>query len=319
MISAKDLLKLKSLDISSRIPKTLDFDFSSVSKKIDTYEEFESQVLQNFYSGRQLFYRGERINSPKRNLLPTMYRNPEALFKDNDIGFVHIDAKYIYNYYSSLGSFVEVFNKTMGEANENNLYDICAFAQHYYHSSPFIDFTKSLYPSLSFALKDREAFYEDIVLYVLEIKNRDDYTNRIEVANQWLKDINVYVSHFDENELRKIVKEILDNKKLFISDDIKQFIDQINTPPTPIAKLIDVPTNTRMKFQLGVFLMLTDFQLLNVRYFTKNIREQFSITKFIISKDIYPKIKLLIEREAPWYKYKCLTDVESAFNIATKE
>lgn len=45
---------------------------------------------------------------------------------------------------------------------------------------------------------------------------------------------------------------------------------------------IDVPTNTRMKFQQGVFMLLTDFQLFNDTYLTKNIRDSFEINKYII-------------------------------------
>lgn len=319
MISAKDFFNLKPVEFNPKIPKTLDFDFSSVSRRIDTYDDFEKEILNVFYSGEGLFFRGERLNSSKRNLLPTLYRKPEALFSNDDIGIIQINSKFLYDYYSSLGSFVDVFSKTMGRVDENNLYDICAFAQHYYHSSPFIDFSKSLYPALSFALKDREQYDDDIVLYVLEINNKADYTNDINVANKWLKDINIYLSHFDEKEIKKAIKELRNNRKVIPPEEVLQFMEQINTPPVPKAKLIDVPTNTRMKFQQGVFLMLTDFHLFNVRYFTKNIREQFSITKYIINKDICPMINNLIKQEAPWYMYECLTDVEKAFNIATKE
>lgn len=319
MFSAREHLKEKLGKLNNKINETLDFDFSAVSKNIDTIEDFDKEIMHDFIEGRQLFYRGERINDPNRNLLPTLLRKPDELFKNNDLGLIHIDSNYIYNYYSSLGSFVDVFHNTMGKADADNLYDICAFAQHYYHSSPLIDFTKSVYPALSFAIKDRESVEDDIILYVLQLKNNDDYTTDINTANQWLKDLNIYVSCAAEKDVRNAVKEIIENKSLLMTDDFRKHMEQINTRPAPKAKLIDVPTNTRMKFQQGVFLMLTDFQLFNVKYFTKNIREHFIVTKFIINKDICPEILKLILKNAPWYSFKYLTDVESAFKIAVDE
>lgn len=319
MFSARERFKSHIDKLTYRLNDTLDFDFSAVCKRIETIDEFNNEIMLDFLNGKQLFYRGERINDPNRNLLPTMYRNPEELFKGTDIGIVHIDADYIYDYYSSLGSFVDVFNKTMGRVDTNNLYDICAFAQHYYHSSPLIDFTKSVYPSLSFALKDRESFDDDIVLYVVELPDTEDYTKDINTANQWLKDINVYVSCFSEPDIKKAVKDIVDNKGLLAHDDFMRHMEYINTAPMPKAKLIDVPTNTRMKFQQGVFLLLTDFQLFNVKYFTKNIREHFIVNKYIISKEICPRLLEIIKNDAPWYSYKYLTDVEAAFKIAVED
>ena len=204
----------------------------------------------------------------------------------------------------------------MGNATPEHLYDICAFAQHYYHMSPLIDFTKSVYPSLSFALKGRKFFDEDIVLYVLKLTDMDDYTKDIATADKWLSDLDVYVSYFDENSVRNSIKELMENKKIVMPSDFKRHLDTISSNPAPKAKLIDVPTNTRMKFQQGVFMLLTDFQLFNDTYFTKNIRDSFKITKFIISKDLCPILVDMIRSEAPWYTFENLMDIESAFKSA---
>lgn len=316
MFSPREILRKKLENFNGKVSDNLDFDFSAVSKKITTLDEFDSEIFNRFIKGEKLFYRGERINSPNRHLLPTMLRNSEILFKDNDIGIVHIDADYIFNFYSSLGSFVDVFHNTMGKADSRHLYDICAFAQHYCHFSPLIDFTKSIYPALSFALKDREFFNEDIVLYVLELKNDDDYTTDIETADKWLSELNVYASCFDEKSIRVALKEMIESKKLPQEDELRTLHEQMNIKAFPKAKLIDVPTNTRMRFQQGVFLMLNDFQLFNVTYFTKNIRNHFIINKYIITKEICPDLHNIIKKRAPWYSYKYLTDVESAFKIA---
>ena len=320
MFSAREYLKNRLNEFNTIVSKELDFDFSAVTKKIDTFEEFKKFLLDDFISGKQLFYRGERINSEERKLLPTMLRHIDELFKDNDLGIIHIDSKFLLDYYNSLGSFTTVYANTMGTVDENNLYEICAFAQHYYDFSPLIDFSKSIYPSLSFALKDRSEFQDDIVLFVLQLKGPEDYTDNLTVANEWIRDLSVYVSCFDEINVKSAVKEIIANKQqLSMTNEFRRHMEMINTRPTPSAKLIDVPTNTRMKFQQGVFLLLTDFQLFNGGYFTKNIREDFLITKYVISKDICPQIKALIADKAPWYEYRYLTDVEAAFKKAVKK
>lgn len=311
--SAREILRQKLDEISVKIEDNLDIDFSNVSQRIDDLEAFNKFILDPFLSGERLFYRGERINDPNRRLLPTFYRDQEITLKNSDLGIKHINSEFIFDYYKSLGDFVFVFNKTMGNATPEHLYDICAFAQHYYHMSPLIDFTKSVYPSLSFALKGRKFFDEDIVLYVLKLTDMDDYTKDIATADKWLSDLDVYVSYFDENSVRNSIKELMENKKIVMPSDFKRHLDTISSNPAPKAKLIDVPTNTRMKFQQGVFMLLTDFQLFNDTYFTKNIRDSFKITKFIISKDLCPILVDMIRSEAPWYTFENLMDIESAF------
>ena len=54
-----------------------------------------------------------------------------------------------------------------------------------------------------------------------------------------------------------------------------------------------------MKFQQGVFMLLTDFQLFNDTYLTKNIRDSFEINKYIIDKEICPFLVNMVKCEAP--------------------
>lgn len=319
MFSAREHLKEKLDALNARVTNDLDFDFSTVTQRIDTFDEFQEYIVGGYNSGRKLFYRGERVNSPERRLLPTMLRNPDEIFRDSDLGIVHIDSDFLVNYYNSLGSFTTVFEKTMGRFDRSHLYELCAFAQHYYEFSPLIDFTKSIYPALSFAIKNRSVFDDDIVLFELEINDVRDYTNDIRVADEWLESTNIYASFFDEIDVRNAVKEIISNKQLDMTSDFKKHMQRISTKPIPTAKLIDVPTNTRMKFQQGVFLFLNDFQLFNSNYLTKQIREDFIIKKYVISKDVCPAIKEYISQKAPWYSYEYLTDIAAAFKIAVEE
>ena len=86
----------------------------------------------------------------------------------------------------------------------------------------------------------------------------------------------------------------------------------------PSAKLIGIPTNDLMRYQQGVFLLLTDFSLMFNGYPTKNIREDFEVTKWILDAEICPALLQMIEREAPWYNYDCLLDVKTGFEKAAK-
>ncbi len=318
MQSFKELFEQRIRQFNNPIISNLDFDFSTVSERVESVENFEEKIIIPAKE-KELFYRGERINSPSRRLIPTMLRKPGELLDKSEFGVLHIDSEYLLNYYSSMGEFVELFNKTMGKVSETHLYEISAFAQHYCDFSPLIDFTRSVYPALSFALKGRDTYEDDIVLYVLELNNKSDYTNDINTADKWLNELNIYLSAFDEKDIKNAINESFEMRKKLIlpdPDDFRLQLEKLATPASPTAKLIDVPTNTRMKFQQGVFLLLTDFNLFGNNYLTKNIRDKFTITKYIIDKNLCPLIKEYIESNVPWYSYKHLMDVEGAFKEA---
>lgn len=313
----RNIIKNKMDSFNSKISDNLDLNFSVVSEHIRSMDEFNERIMDDFKRNKQLFYRGERLNDPHRQLLPTMLRNTNEKLFGSDMGIIHIDAPFLLDYYVSMGDFVNVFQNTMGIVDKNHLYEISAFAQHYCDFSPLIDFTKSIYPALSFAIKDRDNVEDDIVLYVLELKDSGDYTDDINVANQWLKDLSVYTYNINEKSVKVAVKDMIGaNPLTAASDELRAHLERITSMPSPKAKLIDVPVNTRMKFQQGVFLLLTDFQFFKNTYFTKNIREQFLITKYIIDKDICAELKNMVLTDTPWYAYKYLTDVESAFKSA---
>ncbi|MCH5320435.1 MAG: hypothetical protein J1E36_01650, partial [Eubacterium sp.] len=95
MFSAREHLKQKLESLGSKISEDLDFDFSAVSKRIETMDEFNEFIMNDFRNGKSLFYRGERINDPNRHLLPTMLRNSKELLKDSDLGIIHIDSDFL--------------------------------------------------------------------------------------------------------------------------------------------------------------------------------------------------------------------------------
>lgn len=279
----------EALDLSN-FEDTYDYDFSVNEVYIDTMDDFNKILLEPFKQGKRLFYRGERVNSLNRPLLPTMFRDREKLIPSGQNN-VTIDSNYIFDFYSSFGRYVELYNNSFGSSSKENLYDLCAFSQHYMSLSPLIDFTSSLYVALSFSIKGKHIVNDSPIIYTTEIANAENYTRDPAVAEKWIQEYRVTVHNSVDG----------DNK----------------IPRTsPHARLIDIASNDLMKFQKGVFLLLTDFNLVNKMYLTKNVRGDFRIVKHTINREICGQITDLIEKEAPWYSFKNLMDISSGLDSA---
>lgn len=292
----------KKLDMTMlNIEDTLDFDYSVGEVYIDSMETFQKELLDPFKDpARHIYYRGERVSQLSRPLLPTMYRDKETLLKGNAY-HTEVDADYLLNYYKSYGGYVDLYNAVFGNAGKYRLYDLCAFSQHYLNNSPLIDFTKSLYVALSFGLKEKTEFADDGVIYAVEIEDlNNNYTTDKVVAECWLNDYHVSVYDFsrseDSPEMRKAKAEAQ------------------RTSPT--AKLIDIATNDLMKFQQGVFLLLSDFSLVNRLYLTKNVRDSVNIKKYILSKDICAELVAMVANDRPWYRFSQLLDIPEGLRSA---
>lgn len=304
--------KLATLNsIEKALEHELDFNFRINEKKIKSVDEFNKCLKEPFYNNnRNIFYRGERINSPKRTLIPTLLRHSEEIFKNGEV-IVNIDYEYLLNFYRSKGAYLDFYRYIFGTASKYRMFEICSFSQHYLDMSPFIDFTKSLFVAMSFALKNRDVFTDDIVIYTVEIDDNEHYTDDIVTAECWLHDYKVTVLNSPEN--------IVKNRKGISS--VKESIEAIEArskATSPTAKFIDIPTNDLIKFQQGVFMMLTDYTMFYDSYLTKSIRENFRINKYIISKTICPQLLDIIVEEAPWYQYECLLDIKKAVSKVTE-
>lgn len=302
--------------ISRRIEDEFDFDFSVNEIKINSTDQFYELLKRPFdedfpNKDRKIFYRGERINDLSRPLVPTLLRDKNRILSYND-AVVEINSDFLLEYYQSLGEFYNIFQRVFGDVTKYRLYEMCAFAQHYLDVSPFIDFTKSLYVALSFALKGRSSFEDDIVIYTAQISDTDNYTKDIVTAECWLNSYNVCVYNSPQN-IMKINKAELASSVLKQTKNIMEGRIQESSPQ---ARLIDIPTNDFAKYQQGVFLLLTDFSLLHRSYLTKDIRKEFTIKKYIISREICPALLEIISSEAPWYEYECLFDIKAAMRRA---
>lgn len=288
MDSFERLCAINSLD------DELDYDFSVSEVSINDMEAFCQHLLTPFLDKKNLvFYRGERINSLKRPLLPTLFRDRDALMGSGE-HFVDITSDLLFDYYKSKGEYISLFSSAFGYAGKYHMYDLCAFSQHYLENSPFIDFTKSLHVALSFGLKGKREFTDDAILYVLMMGDPDNYTKDIVTAECWLKDYHVRIYDCADN------KDLLRNVE----------------KTSPVARIIDIASNDRMKFQQGVFLLLDQFNLVNRLYLTKNVRSSVNIRKYILSREICPLLTEWVEKEAPWYSYSNLLDVSKGIKTA---
>lgn len=54
------------------------------------------------------------------------------------------------------------------------------------------------------------------------------------------------------------------------------------------------------------------FNLIDSKYLTKDIREDFEIRKYIINKDLVPELNKLVENDASQYTYKRLLNISEA-------
>ncbi len=286
---------LSKLDRLDDIVDEMDFDYSVGEVHIDTMEQFREKLLEPAQDRSvKRFYRGERISSLKRPLLPTMFRDREALIGESS--YADIDAAYILKHYRETPFYFDLYTSTFGQARKYCMYDLCAFSQHYLNWSPFIDFSKSLFVALSFGLKAKSSFENEGVLYVVEISDEENYTTDRVTAECWLNDYHVRVCNYGKGS------------------DIPKDIEYVS----PNARVIDIATNDRMKFQQGVFLLLDQFTLVNHLYLTKNVRDSVRITKYILGCEVCPEMTALVEREAPWYSFHNLLDVGAGIQTALK-
>lgn len=301
-----------SADFIGTLQEEFDFDFSVNEVRIESEEDFEKMLMEPYLKNEnKIFYRGERVNRSDRPLLPTLFRNRQLLLNDKPL--VNIDAEFLLNYYKSLGNYLEFCENFLSYSKEK-MYELCAFSQHYIDRSPFIDFTKSLYVALSFALKGQSHPQDDIVVYTVRINESDNYTDSISTAEEWLRDYKVSVFNSPERLLKKEIKRVTPSD----IRDFRTMLEESSRKASPCAKLIDIPTNDLMKHQKGVFLLLTDFRLVQKSYLTRNIREEFTFTKNIISKNICPLLLKLIKENTPWYEYSCLLDISGAARISAE-
>lgn len=297
--------------LAEKLNDELDFDYNVDIERIDTIEEFEQKLLNPFRDNKTRFYRGEKRDSITRPLLPGIYRHKDRFF-DNGKNVTLVDNEVLYEFYKTKSGFFDMYEKIISPVEPDRMYNFLSFAQHYFGISPLIDFTKSLEVALSFAIKDRKVVSEDILVYELNLKSKEDYTTSLEIADKWISEYSVMVfRNVTKYDFESPIERISNYKMIHDKFRGSSFLDM----NSPSAKLIDVPTNDLIKFQQGVFLLLDDFSLIGKSYLTKRVRDEFCLKKWIINKDICPEILDWLHNECPYYSYDNITDLT---NIANK-
>jgi hypothetical protein len=89
----------KFAEWEAQVIDALDVDFSLVRREVHTMEEFEQQLKAPFLENKEkIFYRGERVDDRARPLIPTIFRNRQALF-DNGDAVAKVTADFVYDFY----------------------------------------------------------------------------------------------------------------------------------------------------------------------------------------------------------------------------
>lgn len=315
----KDGFKRGEFTVSGRIRKrledALDINFSVSQVPIATMEDFEASLLAPFEAHSRIFYRGERICSPQRRLVPTYLRTPQLQAMRQNSVLTHITGQTLFDFYKERAAFCAVYETLYGKPDIDRMYPMLAFAQHYLDISPFIDFSASLYVALSFALKGRQECADDIVIYTAFDIGDDDTTCDEAQVNRWLSEYSVAIVRAQSVEEVRALFDAYQKQTGATPASIlrnPKGMELLFQSVSPVAKLIDIPTNDLMKYQQGVFLLLNNFCLMDAAYFTKTVRQSFAIQKFVISKEICPDLQKLLTDKAPQYRYNCLLDIAEA-------
>lgn len=298
--------------LRTRLQDTFDINYDVAQIQIDSFEAFENELLTPFLKSSGIYYRGERICSPSRRLLPTFLR--KAAFESDEL-YTHFDAKALFDFYVGKKAFTDVYTTLYGQPDPDRQYKMLAFAQHYLDISPFIDFSASLYVALSFAMKGRTEFSDNIVIYTAFDIGDDDTTTDENEVNEWLSGYNVGIVRAESHE--EFLK-LLAARRQSPSETVnpllsaQRTLESLLNGVSPTAKLVNIPTNDLMKYQQGVFLMLNNFCLMDTSYFTKTVRQSFVIKKYVIDKSICPILQKLLCDKAPQYRYSSLLDISEA-------
>lgn len=311
--------------VIEKIEDALDVNFNVSETKIDTFEQFNDFLFTPFSQGDTVFYRGESVYSAERRLTPTILRRGAQAFPEITVNkLVNIDNTKLLDFYTSKKRFVDIYTLLYGGFSADNMYNMAAFAQHYLDMSPFIDFTKSLYVALSFALKGKTQVPHDFVIYTARDIASCDVITDIDEANECLKNYSVNVINTENSsDIKSIIEkriagshksaaEIIEElKQKSLKNEFKK-IEAALSALSPGAKLINIPTNDLMKFQQGVFLLLDGFSLVDSKYLTKNIRAEFEIKKYIINGNLAPFLQKILCKNAPEYSYENLLNISKA-------
>ena len=229
---------------------------SYVTETIEGYllQLFESYTHTQLIEGAPLnnWFRGQ--SNFEWNLLPSLYRNIDGK------KLVHIDNNYIFDLYKKFG-LIEKYGKTIGWHYTD--YDFQSFMQHSVSLSPFLDFSTNPIVSTVMALSDTTAFkqhYEkDSALYEIVIRS-EKITYKKDTVDRALMNFNAYYC-----ETIPFFQTLSLKGRMITIDSIDSLIEALS----PSVMFIDIPSNDRMRYQSGKFVLFHDCLVLKDKVYAE--------------------------------------------------
>ena len=259
------------------------------------------------------FYRGQSNYDWKMS--PSVLRdlNEDLVLDDN--GYYHLIKQN-----GLLAKYETVFKN----ANIKGAYNRYAFLQHSCSYSPFIDFTKDPIIGTSFALSNTSTlntfYFKDSALFVISplraLLAGKEIINDAKKATAFLKqNMNIKVINSDKICFGRTYYfnkyDTLGNvRKISLSmSSISQIIKEL----TPSYLFIDCPTNDRMVYQRGLFLVLYNCVTLrsNVLY---DLNPFFTFWKYRITTNSKRRLLDQITQKYNHYSYRFLMNPYQWFN-----
>lgn len=277
-------------------------------KKKMTKEDLDSYIVKNSEEDK-IWYRGQSDFSWE--LIPSFLRDIKEEVK--------IDGIYLYDDYIEK-KLVEKYNKVFNEELKSINYEFLSFMQHSVSYSPLLDFSDSPLVAISFALSNNNQFnnyYRNhSSMFELECRQETD-VNKI---SQLKYDIKSTAKLFYADSLEKIdlIMKNIDIRycnSYVISDYFKVIptIFEVLNSLTPNVVMIDIPTNDRMKYQQGKFILFDNFVCINNNIFYE-LNRNFAIRKIKIENRSKDKIREEIRKNHQPYTITNLLDPYNYFN-----
>lgn len=237
-----------------------------------------------------IWYRGQ--TNTNWQLVPSFFRSAKktALWTWDEI----------YKDYKSKpqkDSLIEKLNKANIDTN-NSPYNTAAFIQHSIGYSPLIDFSKSSKVALSFALSNGSSmvsyYGDDACVYELKL-NKTEILENIDSINDAISKSKVQV--FMEYD---IITNLITNE---------MWQNLLNDTAQSVIHLINKPTNDRMMFQKGTFILYDNTIIIGDKIFMSFDKASFigsRLTKYNIQTTSKEKLYKQLMSDHPQYHQRYL-------------
>ena len=249
-------------------------------------------IIKYNEKGATVWYRGQ--TNTNWQLVPSFFRSAKktALWTWDEI----------YKEYQSKPRKVSLIKK-LNEVDIDTTsfpYKTAAFIQHSIGYSPLIDFSRSSKVALSFALANGSSmvsyYGDDSCVYVLKLNNTKILEN-IEGINDAIRTSKVQVFKTGEH-----VTNLVTNK---------MWKDLLNNNVQSVIHLINKPTNDRMMFQKGTFILYDNTIIIGDEVFMSFNKASFigsRLTKYNIQTTSKEKLYEQLMIDFPQYHQRYLLD-----------